>query len=89
MTYKRREEIFSKEVLSYTELAELLDICPSMASTKMSEIKMKSDRLKIKGKIHIQDYLDWLGVKEDGMLRYCRQADEEKLAEAMKRTVCV
>lgn len=65
MTYRRREEILSKESIRYTELAELLDVDESTASKKMQEIKrVVGDRLNIKGRLHVQDYLDW--VKRGG-----------------------
>lgn len=61
MTYRRREEILSKESIHYTELAELLGIDESTAGKKMQEIKrVIGDRLNIKGRLHIQDYLDWV-----------------------------
>ena len=65
MSYKRREEILSKESIHYTELAELFGIAESTACSKMEEIKrVVGDRLNIKGRLHVQDYLDW--VKRGG-----------------------
>lgn len=63
MTYEDRERIFSKEIITYLELAELLQVDPSTASTILNSIKKKSDRLHIRGKIHVQDYLDYFGIK--------------------------
>lgn len=61
MTYQRREQIFSKESIHYTELAELFGIAESTACSKMEEIKrVVGDRLNINGRLHIQDYLDWV-----------------------------
>lgn len=60
MTYAERQEIFSKEYITTKELAELLGIAYTKASTLLQTIKRKTgDRLGIKGKIHIQDYLDY------------------------------
>lgn len=65
MSYKRREEILSKESIHYTELAELFGIAESTACSKMEEIKrVVGDRLNIKGRLHVQDYIDW--VKRGG-----------------------
>ena len=70
MTPERRNEIFSKEVLTTAELAEILNINRTYASTLMFNIKQNSDRLKaitgmtIKGKCHIQDYLDYFELKD-------------------------
>ena len=69
MTYERREEIFSKEVITLTEMEELLCLSKSAASLKMKEIKRKvGDRLGIIGRIHIQDYIDWLELEKDAHL---------------------
>lgn len=63
MTYAKREEIFSKEYITTRELADLLGVDISTASTKLKAIKLKTgDRLGIKGKIHVQDYLDYYGL---------------------------
>lgn len=67
MTYQRREEILSKESIHYTELAELFGVEESTACSKMKEIKrVVGDRLHISGRLHIQDYLDW--VAKNGTL---------------------
>lgn len=63
MTYQRREQILSKESIHYTELAELFGIENSTACSKMQEIKrVVGDRLNIQGRLHIQDYLDWVAL---------------------------
>ena len=67
MTYARREEIFSKDFLDTHELQEILGFAnlPS-ASKKMSEIKrVVGDRLGVKGKLHIEDYLEFFNIKTD------------------------
>lgn len=70
MTPERRNEILSKDVITTSELAELLDINRTYASNCMLNIKQKSDRLKlitgktVKGKCHIQDYLDYFGLNK-------------------------
>ena len=67
MTYARREEILSKDVITTDELQELLALSNlPQASSKMSEIKRKvGDRLGVKGKIHIEDYLEHFNIKTD------------------------
>lgn len=67
MTYARREEIFSKDFIDTHELQEILGFSnlPS-ASKKMSEIKrVVGDRLGVKGKLHIEDYLEFFNIKTD------------------------
>ena len=61
MTDKRRAEIFSKETISTKELAELYGVCLSSASQLMQRIKRSGDRLNIRGKIHVKDYLTFIG----------------------------
>ena len=74
MTYARREEIFSKDYITTSELQELLGIKHSThASMKMTEIKrVVGDRLGVKGKIHTEDYLEFFNIKTD---RYKKPID--------------
>ena len=67
MTYARREEIFSKDYITTQELQELLGYADlSSASKKVGEIKRAvGDRLGVKGKIHVEDYLEYFGIKTD------------------------
>lgn len=59
MTYAEREEIFSKDYITTRELADLLGIAYTKASTLLQQIKrVTGDRLGIKGKLHVQDYSD-------------------------------
>lgn len=68
MTYERREEIFSKDILNIKDLMDLMDLPYQQAAALMREIKRKHDRLNVLGKIHVQDYLDHF--KLDGGERY-------------------
>lgn len=72
MDFKEREEIFAKEVLNLDDISKLFDICKSMASIKLGDIKRQlgKDRIKIQGKIHILDYLEWCDIQEKHMGRY-------------------
>lgn len=81
MTMVERQEIFAKEYLSNEDLQRLYDLCPSEASRLMNEVKRKLTmsqgkelRLTIRGKLHVQDYLDYLGVSSD---RYAMQGITE------------
>lgn len=63
MTYERREEILSKEVITTQEVAELMGINVCQASTIVQQIKRRTgDRIGIKGRLHVQDYLDFFGI---------------------------
>ena len=64
MTEARRREIFSQEAISTKDLQELLGVCKSSASTIMGDIKaVVGDRLNVKGKILVEDYLKWVDTQ--------------------------
>ena len=71
MTYTEREQIFSKDYITTQELQALLGYSNiSGASAKMSEIKrVVGDRLGVKGKIHVEDYLAYFKIKTDRYLK--------------------
>ena len=76
ITYQQREEIFAKEALSLEDFEILFGISKSAASEKMSQIKRKiGDRLGIKGKLHIQDYLDYFNIPNTE--RYSRSKNQK------------
>ena len=77
MTYARREDIFSKDVITTSELQELLNFSNRpQASKKMGEIKrVVGDRLKEKGRLHIEDYLEFFKIKTN---RYAKAEGEEE-----------
>ena len=68
MNFARREEIISKEVIRTSEIAELMDCDESTASNLITKIKEwfkehgEGPRVTTKGKIHIQDYLDYYNI---------------------------
>lgn len=70
MTYTEREQIFSKEVLSLDDVMKLFDISKSAACTKVQDIKRQlgKDRIKIQGKLHILDYLEYLKIEDEKLL---------------------
>ena len=63
MTYEEREAIFSKEALSVADVQALFGVCKSEATNIMNTIRRQTgDRLKVQGKIHIEDYLKHFGI---------------------------
>lgn len=64
MTYEEREAIFSKEALSVADVQALFGVCKSEATNIMNTIRRQTgDRLKVQGKIHIEDYLKHFGIE--------------------------
>lgn len=68
MTYSRREEIFSKDYISIEDMQALLGMSYQDAAKQIREIKRglelqgKKVRLSVKGKVHVQDYLDYFNL---------------------------
>lgn len=67
MTNERRVEILSSDILDINALGDLLDLDYSMAAQKMRDIKRKlvsegRDRLHIRGKILLEDYVYYFGL---------------------------
>ena len=90
MTYDRREQIFSKDAISTAELAEILGVSKSSASSKLQEIKrVQGDRLGMQGFIHIEDYFAFFHITD--MNRYRNRdidADKEVIPPMRRKTVC-
>lgn len=60
MTLAQRREMFAKDYLDLTDLTMLLGICYTRASEIVREIKFNTrDRLRTRGRVHVQDYLDY------------------------------
>lgn len=83
MTYKEREEIFSKEFLHISDVQKLFGVAQSTASILMTSWKRKIQfsgkelRLNLEGKIHIMDYFDVMNINaEDPGERYARKKEE-------------
>ena len=74
MTYAEREEIFSKEALSITDMQILLGVGYCEAAKIIRNIKRRTDRLGIQGRIHVQDYLDYFQLPPD---RYVKPIEEQ------------
>ena len=64
MSYAEREAIFSKEYLTIKDFEVLFGLSYQMASRKMREIKFKFDRLKLEGKLHIEDYFEYYNITD-------------------------
>ena len=69
---EERQEIFAKEYLSIKDVERLYDFNTQQASKFILAIKRKITvglnkglRLEMAGKIHIQDYLDYMGISSD------------------------
>lgn len=89
MTYARREEIFSKEALTNQNLAELFECSIPKASNIANEIKREvGSRIKFEGRVHVQDYLDYMQIKEERMAMYKKPLDEDSAPPVVRRTVC-
>ena len=73
MTYAEREEIFSKEYLTISDIQALLGLKYQDAAKTVRNIKRRTDRLGIRGKIHVQDYLDYFQLSSD---RYTKPLEE-------------
>lgn len=64
---ERFNEIFSKEVLSTSEVQELLQLpSASQASTLITQIKRSSNLLNRKGYIHVMDYFVFFKIDPTG-----------------------
>ena len=85
MTMMERGDIFSKEVLSIADIEKLYEVSYKQASELLLEMKKKLTgngkelRVAIQGKIHTQDYLDWVGVTAD---RYSIKKGDEQWEKA-------
>lgn len=81
MTYEEREAIFAKEVLDLDDVMKLFDISRNEASRLMNAIRLKvGDRLGIKGKLHVEDYLLYFDIPSAD--RYSRKKKERKETES-------
>lgn len=76
MTYERREQIFSKECLSISDLEELFDISYSSAQNLMANIRLKAERTDfIIGHCLVEDYLNFFKIKDRS--RYVRKMNDK------------
>ena len=62
MTVEERNNIFAKECLTISDIMLLLSLSYDAAARLIRDIKRKSDRLHIRGRVHTQDYLDYFGL---------------------------
>lgn len=80
MTYEEREKIFSKDYLTIEDVESLLGLQYQDAARVIRNIKRKTDRLRIRGKIHVQDYLDYYNLSADRYVRPLDETENENLA---------
>ena len=86
MTYAEREAIFSKDYLTIADLETLLGLTYQMAAKRMRDIKRKTDRLGVQGKIHVQDYLEYFELPPERYLR--PEEGEGSAADRRLASVC-
>lgn len=63
-TYTQREQIFAKEYLDVNDFMRLFGISLPSAYKLIREVKRNSDRLKIQGSVHIQDYFEYFDIPD-------------------------
>ena len=89
MTYAEREAIFSKEALTNQDIAKLFKCSIPKASKMAQEIKRRvGSRIDFEGRVHVQDYLDYMEIKEERMSMYRKPLDEDSAPPIVRRTVC-
>ncbi len=77
MTYARREEIFSKDIITIPELQELLALPSYQEAAKiMRNIKRRFNRFPQNGKLHVEDYKAYFEISEDNQRYYPAKAEE-------------
>lgn len=59
-----REEIFSKDYLTIRDIEVLLGTTYQVAARIIRQIKFKTDRLGLQGKIHIEDYFEYYHITD-------------------------
>ena len=64
MSYIEREKIFSKDYLTIEDVQALLGLTYQMAARQIRNIKRRSDRLGIQGKIHTEDYFEYFNITD-------------------------
>ncbi len=64
MSYIEREKIFSKDYLTIEDVQALLGLTYQMAARQIRNIKRRSDRLGIQGKIHTEDYFEYFKIMD-------------------------
>lgn len=87
---KEQEEIFAKEVLTINDVSKLFEISHDSAAKLIRRWKMNlrisgsEIRLKKRGKIHMQDYLD---ANNLNIARYYPAEWDEKLKENINNII--
>lgn len=83
MTFARREEIFSKELITINDLVELTGKPYPTVSEMLRKMKVGHDRVGINGVIHVLDYFEAMGIDpKDPGPRYCKPLSEQEQEQA-------
>ena len=87
MTYERREEIFSKDALTSSEVAELLAVSRATANIIINNIRLKyGDRLGMSGRVLVEDYKRYFGAPErERYNRRMTDADNDFVERALTK----
>lgn len=80
-TPEARRLIFSKDYLSIEDVQILLGMSYGDAAKLIRQIKRRFDRLNIRGKLHVQDYLDYYKLPADRYLILRDEYDDTLLGE--------
>lgn len=63
LTEERKKQIFANEVLRISDIQELFGVGYNSAARIIREIKSTSDRIGMKGIVHIEDYKEHFKLK--------------------------
>lgn len=64
MTYARREEIFSKDMMSIEEFGEVMGLSYQMAARVIRNIKRKSHRPQMRGVLLVEDFFEYYKITD-------------------------
>ena len=82
-TYTQREQIFAKEYLDVNDFMRLFGIALPSAYKLMRDVKRNTDRLKISGRVHIQDYFEYFDIPDTSRYVQIKDPNEQHYGNAM------
>ena len=84
MDYETREKIFSKDVMDVQDIMSLLDMSYNNAAEFIRMVKrtmihkfLRPPRETRRGKLHVQDYLDYFNIPKNSV-RYNKLINQEE-----------
>lgn len=77
MTIEQRNNIFAKECLTIADIELLLSLSYDAAARLVRDIKRNSDRLHLRGRVHVQDYLEYFNLSTR---HYSEEKEEARIA---------